>query len=312
MSSSAPIAASLHALLSGVIDYAGMFPPAKLPLDQAVRNYARYRREPEGWMLGRFLCPATRLTEVGSFCSTLFADKPCIVSAVGRGGGTLEEFERGLQEDVPAIAAFTEKNAMVDAFETRLPLTAVSRDVVRAALVSLVTKHMAAVFHLRPCVEMGFSGDWRSLMRELLQKSSSACFKLRCGGLEVSAFPSPEQIAFVIAACRDAGVALKFTAGLHHPIRHFNTYAQTKMHGFINLFAAGALAHARKLTEQQIQPIIEDEDAGHFHFDDSGLTWKDLSATLEEIEAARTHVLSFGSCSFDEPRDDLRKLGWLP
>ena len=159
---------------------------------------------------------------------------------------------------------------------------------------------------------MGFSGDWHSLMRELLQKSSSACFKLRCAGLEASAFPSPEQVAFVIAACRNAGVALKFTAGLHHPIRHFNAEAQTKMHGFINLFVAGALAHARRLTEQQIQPIIEDEDAQHFHFDDSGLRWKDWSTNLEEIGAARTRVLSFGSCSFDEPRDDLRKLGWLP
>ena len=50
-----PVSASLRALLAGVIDYAGLFPPATLPLDEAVRNYARYRREPEGWMLGRLV-----------------------------------------------------------------------------------------------------------------------------------------------------------------------------------------------------------------------------------------------------------------
>ena len=176
----------------------------------------------------------------------------------------------------------------------------------------LQINHMAAVFRLRPCPEIGFSGDWRSLMKDLLSKRSFACFKLRCGGLEASAFPSPEQVAFVIVACRDAGVPLKFTAGLHHPLRHFNAEAQTKMHGFINLFVAGVLAHARKLSEQQIQTIIEEEDAADFRFDDRGLRWKDWSADLEEIGAARTRVLSFGSCSFDEPRDDLRKLGWLP
>src|SRR5438445_13553439 len=58
---------SLRALLEGVIDYAGLFPPAKLPMEQAIRNYARYRREQEGWMLGRFLCPASRLAELAPF-----------------------------------------------------------------------------------------------------------------------------------------------------------------------------------------------------------------------------------------------------
>ena len=43
---------SLRALLSGIIDYAGLFPPAKLPLDQAIRNYARYRTEPDSYEQG--------------------------------------------------------------------------------------------------------------------------------------------------------------------------------------------------------------------------------------------------------------------
>lgn len=136
-------------------------------------------------------------------------------------------------------------------------------------------------------------------------------FKLRCGGLEAAAFPTPEQVAFVIAACRDAKVPLKFTAGLHHPIRHYNTGLQTHMHGFLNVFVAGVLAHARGLSAEQLQPILEDEDARSFAFDDAGLRWKDQHATTEEITAARKFVTSFGSCSFDEPRDDLRALGWL-
>jgi hypothetical protein len=57
---------SLRALMAGAIDYAGLFPPAKLPMDQAIRNYARYRQEPESWMLGRFVCPAARFDEVAA------------------------------------------------------------------------------------------------------------------------------------------------------------------------------------------------------------------------------------------------------
>src|SRR5438445_5076250 len=73
---------SLRALLEGVIDYAGLFPPAKLPLDQAIRNYARYRQEPEAWMLGRFVIPAARLGELERYHDELFQTGPPFAFAV--------------------------------------------------------------------------------------------------------------------------------------------------------------------------------------------------------------------------------------
>jgi hypothetical protein len=113
---------------------------------------------------------------------------------------------------------------------------------------------------------------------------------------------------------------LKFTAGLHHPIRRYDAAVNTKMHGFFNVFGAGVLAHARRLIEKQVRQIIADEDPANFVFDDEGFRWKDFRASTEEIRAARQGslvpfgtggVTSFGSCSFDEPRDDLRALGLL-
>ena len=65
---------SLQALLQGVIDYAGLFPPASLSLDESIRNYARYLREPDRWMLGRFICPAARLSELPPYLDELFAE----------------------------------------------------------------------------------------------------------------------------------------------------------------------------------------------------------------------------------------------
>jgi hypothetical protein len=310
------MSASLRALLTGVIDYAGMFPPAKLPMEEATRNYARYRQEPESWMLGRFLCPTSRLAELAPFCGKLFPEKPCVISAVGRGGATFEEFSSGLVADLEAITVFSEKLAVVDAFETRVPALANPDGMGKIAS---GMRYALRSSNLLLSLEIAFTADWRSIMIRLLQSIAPlainrlpCCFKLRCGGLEASAIPPPEQIAFVIAACVEADAPLKFTAGLHHPIRHFNAEVQTKMHGFINVFVAGVLAHARNLREEQLLPIIEDEDSSHFFFDDNCLRWKDWSAKTDEIAAARKHVLSFGSCSFDEPRDDLRKLGWLP
>ena len=109
-----------------------------------------------------------------------------------------------------------------------------------------------------------------------------------------------------------AGVPIKFTAGLHHPLRHFDPGMQVPVHGFVNVFTAGILAHARRLGAEQLQAILEDEEASHFVFTDEAFRWKDLSVPVDAIaRARRDRVVSFGSCSFDEPREDLRALGLL-
>src|SRR5689334_20933712 len=101
------MSASLRALLSGILDYAGLFPPARLPLDAAVRNFARYRTEPEAWMLGRFVCPAARLAELSPFVDELFrTGPPLAITALGRGGDTAAEFTEGLHADLQTVAEF--------------------------------------------------------------------------------------------------------------------------------------------------------------------------------------------------------------
>ncbi|NIY15154.1 MAG: hypothetical protein GWM98_09725, partial [Nitrospinaceae bacterium] len=66
---------------------------------------------------------------------------------------------------------------------------------------------------------------------------------------------------------------LKCTAGLHHPIRRYDESVQTKMHGFVNVFAAGIIAQAYQLPEHEVAAIIADENPAHFIFDDKMLTW---------------------------------------
>jgi hypothetical protein len=106
-------------------------------------------------------------------------------------------------------------------------------------------------------------------------------------------------------------VPIKFTAGLHHPVRLFHDSVQTKMHGFLNVLGAGVLALEHDWTSKEIAQMIDDEDAGSFSFTEDFFAWRDWRISTEAIAARRELVTSFGSCSFDEPREDLRALKLL-
>lgn len=54
-----------RALLERMIDHAPLFPPAALPMDEALAEDRWARGSAEAWMLGRFVCPASRLGELG-------------------------------------------------------------------------------------------------------------------------------------------------------------------------------------------------------------------------------------------------------
>ena len=59
----ARVAGSLKALLSNVIDYAGLYPPAGLPLNTVVAKFQRYLDSDQSWMLNRLVLPAAKFTE---------------------------------------------------------------------------------------------------------------------------------------------------------------------------------------------------------------------------------------------------------
>jgi hypothetical protein len=58
------IAPALKALVSGSVDYAGIFPPASLSIDAAVSNYRTYRSGEFAWLLGRFVVSESELPSV--------------------------------------------------------------------------------------------------------------------------------------------------------------------------------------------------------------------------------------------------------
>jgi hypothetical protein len=334
---------SVRAFLSGIIDYAGLFPPAKLPLDEAVRNYARYRTEPEHWMLGRFVCPVRLLDELAPYLPQLFGDGPPLRLAVLSEGPIADANPDLLENEFHAIGTFCEKHrpqVAVDAYEVRLDSTFINWLFDRSSLSRLLAKPAeligcTPISPLRVHFEIALQEVWgvpvevlavslRDLNAEVpAGRAGLAGLKIRCGGLRAANIPSPELVAFLIETCCMAGVPWKATAGLHHPIRRYDDNLQASTHGFLNVFGAGSLAHANVLhgedrlplvkVREHLRPILEEEDPAAFRFDEHGFNWRDLAVTTDAIARARsTSALSFGSCSFDEPRDDLRALGLLP
>ncbi len=55
---------SLRALLANVVDYAGLYPPASLPLGEVAANYERYLVSTDAWMLNRLVLPIGKLREL--------------------------------------------------------------------------------------------------------------------------------------------------------------------------------------------------------------------------------------------------------
>jgi hypothetical protein len=299
---------SLQALLTGLIDYAGLFPPAKLPLPEALGNYQRYRDESDGWMLGRFVCPAARLAEIP-------AEQRLTCSALGRGSESSDSFLAGLDADLADITAARAAGLTIDVLEVRLPTAVLPDASATAALLRAIGERCRAM-NLGLFFEV--SAKDRDLLPRVLAQvrqtsfTPPAGYKFRAGGLEASAFPSSDEVALALTACLAEGMPFKATAGLHHPFPRFDPGVGARMHGFINLFVGGVLTLARCLSAARAKEILDDEAPEHFHFDDAGLRWQNLEASTGAIAHARRHaVVSFGSCSFDEPRDDLRDLGWL-
>jgi hypothetical protein len=316
---------SLQAFLSNLIDYAGLFPPAALSLPEAITNYGRYRHQPDRWMLGRFIIPATRLDELSTLAGTSFtADDPYSFSILGRSGRNSDDFLAGLQSDLDALTAFRQRHGpavLTNVFETRLPPG--NHPGKAGALQHLLVSAGHLLAPLTPHYEATPGPDWHDTVAATIEAiahynsglagaAHPAGFKLRCGGVEAAAFPTPAQVAFALVTARDWRVPLKATAGLHHPIRRYDHSVQTHMHGFLNLFGGGILAHVHNLDQPTLQTILEDQNPAAFTFTHDTFAWQHLHATADQITHLRaTALISYGSCSFDEPRQDLHTLALL-
>lgn len=316
---------SLRYFLDKIIDYAGLFPPASLDLKSALYNYLDYKvNSPYMWMLAKFICPASKLEDLDDLIQNekITFSHQISFSVLGSSSVHTSEFLDSISRDVILISDFKNRysgDVNIEAFEVRLPndIFSIGGDNVLLDMIKLASEKLGKINRKSmPIFLEAMPNENLPLIAETVSKFNNsggkAGYKLRTGGVEASAFPLPEKIAYAIMTCKDFEVPMKCTAGLHHPIRHYNESVKANMYGFINVFGAGILHCCHNLDSKVIMEILSDEDHNNFKFTDSSFSWKNLIVLVSKVEEVRKHfMLSFGSCSFEEPVDDLKKLGLL-
>ena len=299
-----PSPLSLRVLVAKSIDYAGMFPPCSLDLDPAIENQAKYVRSSDAWMLSTFVLPVDKFEPARRLLARFDRTHPFRVSVLGPKTPDAAGFLRALHNIGTAMNSFAANEAVaIDQLEIFLPdqvnIDALSE--AGSALGAVPAFFEASVDRAEGVID---------LLAKLNAKSEGRFgFKLRTGGVTADAFPTSAQIAQVLISAAREQVPIKFTAGLHHPIRQFRQEVNTKMHGFLNVLGAAILTSIHKWDDKQAAAMLEDEDVNSFSFGEDRLSWREWSADVKSIEDERKRVFSFGSCSFDEPREDLRALG---
>ncbi|MGA9415478.1 MAG: hypothetical protein WBV60_12375 [Terriglobales bacterium] len=299
---------TLAVLLRDLIDYAGLFPPASLAMVPSVAHYAAYSRSKWNWILGRFVVPVVRLGEF----EEAFAGLPNPASRAGSAIWRLSVLPgSNVAADVVRIREFnarmaspsSAKRAVVESVEVKVA----SAEEIRR-LSGIIAAEIVTYFE----IPLSSCADCIGAMAECGRSA-----KIRTGGETADKFPASASVIEFIRECAAANVPFKATAGLHHPLRsvHRFTYqpesASEMMHGFLNLFLAAAFLRAGMADEVAIE-LLEERSPAAFHFDLNAVAWRQHRLGRDEIAAARRDfAISFGSCSFTEPIDDLRSLHLL-
>ena len=289
-----------RALLSEIIDYAGLFPPSQIPMAAAVQNYADYLQSEYAWMLGRFIVPLARLAEFTDSANNFFSaanSKLWRISVLAD-----EDFTAALEKIESFNAKFPHR-AVIETLEIR---------VAEATEITPLAKRMPADLTAYFEVPLTRLSDF---VTPLALSRTRA--KIRTGGITQDAFPPIDEVVKFLRVCSAANVPFKATAGLHHPLRCQKPLTYEKnapsglMHGFLNLFLAAGFLR-QNLNSTFVHELMAETNAENLHFNDSSVTWKQHELSIAQIELTRKRgAISFGSCSFIEPIEDLQKIGIL-
>lgn len=290
---------TLDRILYRLFDYAGMFPPAGLPFEAALlesSSFGSTLKRP--WMLTSDLVLDTEHARklhnvnVGSYGFP----SPLTVCLLGT-----EEPERVLsaatlllRKEPPIKISSLELKAAPDALPEAFDTYAAFAD----------------THHILLAIEPNLSGeDWVNVLKSTVSilKSSPLKCAFKCRFTGPTAIDS-NRFATVLAAITDAGLPLKVTGGLHHPI------VEPELHdfpmGFLNVVVAVMLRRSlgAALSQEILRELLTNRDQNAFSFGES-LTYKNFALSLAEIAGAKESApFTVGSCSLHDPDSDLLRL----
>jgi hypothetical protein len=276
-------AALIPTLLAGLVDDAAVFPPGSATLPDAVAGHRRHRA---GWyraLVGPLLVPVTAVP-----------DLPALL-------GHDEHLEIGVVGDVP----LDQLPGLVGAADRRLEVRQVEAAVGKRGedpqpgldrLVGSARRWSHFDVYAEVPLTWGLHGALDRLAAERATGVRIAP-KFRTGGLAAELFPTPDELAAVICACRDRGLPFKLTAGLHNALRHTDPETGFTHHGFLNVLVA-ALAADDGAEVPDVTEVLAGTDPAPL-----------IEAAMAGRNRQRPLWIGFGSCSVLEPLTDLIRLG---
>jgi len=303
-------------LLAGLFDYAGLFPPASLSLDETLTRFACHRASRDGWMLGRLVVPAADLEAVTARASHL-------PTASGAPPWRLSVLSSDLGADLAHVDAFNRRHAdpargaaVIDAIEVKVS----NADDVRAL-------RAWAARGLDVYCEVPLGSELEPMLDAVAQAGLHA--KIRTGGVTAASTPAGELVAAFLCGCVARGVVAKATAGLHHAItgRHplgpVPEAGDTAMFGYLNvLLGAGIAEGAGRAAVQSsevcatVARLLSVTTApswlGHAQVEWRGPRGPIIEGPLEHFAVSgRALIRSIGTCSFTEPVAAARGIGLI-
>ena len=291
------------AAFGGLIDYAGVFPPATLSMPDAVARYRATMTSADRWLIGRFLVRASQLQELAAVAthSLVAGDQPWSIGVVldmspGAGASIGQDFQREMS---PAMS--------IAAFEVALePGTDAGRLIDTVATIDPDVAVFIEVDRREP-----LDDQIREIGDALRDRGRRGGAKLRCGGLTKDDFPTVDEVTEFVWAASFADVAFKATAGLHQPIRHRDAAIGVWRHGFVNLLIGSVAADAGQ-SRSVVREIVAESDPTAFSITPVAASWRDVVLPGSAIRRSRLRgLVAFGSCEIDEPREALAGLSFL-
>lgn len=293
------------ASFGALLDDASLLGPTPPTISEAVSTYRSARTSTASWMVGRFLCPTSRLAELAESLMRSFeaGDDPWEISAV---------FDQGPGASASAAQAFhTEMQpaAIIAAAEARIGDDELW-DI--GATIDAITSIQPEIVPFLELDRASPLGDQVALVASELSRRS------RIGGVQIgtstdsgSSSLSIHDVATFIMETTTRQLPFRISEGLHGPIGCHDEERDVQHHGFVNVLVAAAAAGQGHALDT-VATIIDETDPEAFSMGAAFISWRDVSIPGPTMRRVRANgFVAFGSQDFSSTVDALHALGFI-
>jgi hypothetical protein len=296
-------------------------------MNDAINEFSRCLGDHHEWFMARFVLPAARIGEFAQCSRSQLAEaaathKAWHATGLLRSAASIDEALAILRSDLSLLRGFVQSHpdaVVVDSCELPLPeevLNSHDQEIARGFLAAARKIFEEFNFHIPVFWEVSLAKSFDHIALAAhhanVVRPGEVGLKFRTGGLTAAAIVSPENLARAFRVAQTMRVPFKLTAGLHLAMRHFDSAVGADVFGFLNVFCAAVLGWTHQLSETELRLMLEEKDPRAFGFAADGISWKRYTASIAQIRSVRADGLrSFGSCSFQEPIDDLKTLSLI-